>query len=152
MRARSLAKLWNRELIHQVVMALTHDTRRELAERVQRRVEGRGIPRHVIDDAVARVSDALDRQSSAPASGTEAGPIVAVFAAPSSPDLGSRVRAALDAESASPLAMGTSTSGRHTVAAVRLAADARSAAERVASRLSVSVSFVPESSSLSSSQ
>jgi len=48
--------------------------------------------------------------------------------------------------------MGTSTAGRHTVATVRLAASARPAAERVASRLSVSVSFVPESSSLSSSQ
>ena len=34
-------------------MALTHDTRRALAERVRRRVEGRGIPRHVIDDAIA---------------------------------------------------------------------------------------------------
>ena len=133
-------------------MALTHDTRRALAERVQRRVEGRGIPRHVIDDAIARVSDALDRQASAPASTTEARPIVAVFAAASAPDLGSRVRAALDAESVAPIAIGTSTSGRHTVATVRLAAHARAAAERVASRLSVSVSFVPESSSLSSSQ
>ena len=133
-------------------MALTHDTRRALAERVQRRVEGRGIPRHVIDDAIARVSDALDRQASAAASTTEARPIVAVFAASSVPDLGSRVRAALDAESVAPIAIGTSTSGRHTVATVRLAADARAAAERVASRLSVSVSFIPESSSLSSSQ
>jgi len=133
-------------------MALTHDTRRALAERVQRRVEGRGIPRHVIDDAIARVSDALDRQASAAASTTEARPIVAVFAASSAPDLGSRVRAALDAESVPPIAMGTSSSGRHTVATVRLAAHARAAAERVASRLSVSVSFVPESSSLSSSQ
>jgi len=133
-------------------MALTHDTRRALAERVQRRVEGRGIPRHVIDDAIARVSDALDRQASAQASTTEARPIVAVFAAASAPDLGSRVRAALDAESVAPIAIGTSTSGRHTVATVRLATHARAAAERVASRLSVSVSFVPESSSLSSSQ
>jgi hypothetical protein len=133
-------------------MALTHDTRQALAERVRRRVEGRGIPRHVIDDAIARVSDALDRQASAPASTTEARPIVAVSAASAAPDLGSRVRAALDAESAPPIAMGTSTSGRHTVATVRLAANARPAAERVASRLSVSVSFVPESSSLSPSQ
>ena len=138
-------------------MALTHDARRALAERVQRRVEGRGIPRHVIDDAVARVADALDRQPLPPRAGdfeSDAAPssIVAVFTAPGAPDLGSRVRAALQAESVSPLAMGSGTSGRHTVAAVRLAAQSRAAAERVAARLSASVSFVPDSSPLSSSQ
>ena len=133
-------------------MALTHETRRALAERVQRRVEGRGIPRQVIDDAIARVGDALDRQSSVPAGNADSRFIVAVFAAPSAPDLGSRVRAALMAEAVAPLAMGTSTSGRHTVATVRLAAAARAAAERAASLLSASVSFVPESSSLSPSQ
>ena len=42
-------------------MALTHDIRLALAERVQRRVEGRGIPRHVIDDAVSRVGEALEQ-------------------------------------------------------------------------------------------
>ncbi len=46
-------------------MALTHDIRLALAARVQRRVEGRGIPRHVIDDAVSRVGEALDRLSPA---------------------------------------------------------------------------------------
>jgi len=133
-------------------MALTHDARRALAERVQRKVEGRGIPRHVIDDAIARVADALDPQSLPSRAGGAEGDaalssIVAVFTAPSAPDLGSRVRAALQAESVSPLAMGSGTSGRHTVAAVRLAARARAVAERVASRLSASVSFVPDSSS-----
>ena len=131
---------------------LTHEMRRALAERVQRRVEGRGIPRHVIDDAVARVGDALDRHSSASVSEAPAGPIVAVFTVPSAPDLGSRVRAALEAEAVVPLGMGTGTSGRHTVATVRIAGDARAAAERAASRLSASVSFVPESSTLSFSQ
>jgi hypothetical protein len=149
----SLANLRNRELIQRVVMALTHDMRRALAERVQRRVEGRGIPRQVIDDAVARVGDALDTESVAgPGSDAVPGPIVAVFTASSAPDLGSRVRAALLAEAVSPLAMGSGASGRHTVATVRLAGGARSAAERVASRLSVSVSFVPESSLLIPSQ
>ena len=128
-------------------MALTHETRRALAERVQRRVEGRGIPRHVVDDAVARVADALDRS---PSPQLASAPIVAVFSAPSAPDLGSRVRAALQAESVSPLAVGTGSSGRYTVATVRLAADARSAAERAAARVSASVSFV--SDSFSSSQ
>ena len=138
-------------------MALTHDARRALAERVQRRVEGRGIPRHVIDDAVARVADAIDRTSLPPYIGGAEGDaapssIVAVFTAASAPDLGSRVRAALHAESVTPLAMGSGTSGRHTVAAVRLAAGGRAAAERVAVWLSASVSFVPDSFSLSSSQ
>jgi hypothetical protein len=131
-------------------MALTHDMRRALAERVQRRVEGRGIPRHVIEDAVARVGDALERSPSAPNGTAPSTAIVAVFAAASSPDLGSRVRAALNAESVTPLAMGHSTSGRHTVATVRLAASARPVAERVAAKLAATVSFVPDSSSTSS--
>jgi hypothetical protein len=133
-------------------MALTHDMRRALVERVQRRVEGRAIPRHLIEDAVARVGDVLDPLTPAPSGDTASEAIVAVFTAPSAPDLGSRVRAALQAESIAPLGMGSSTSGRHTVATVRLAGAARAAAERVATRLSASVSFVPDSSSLSSSQ
>ena len=121
--------------------------RRALAERVQRRVEGRGIPRHVIEDAVARVGDALERSPSVVDGTAHPTPIVAVFAAASAPDLGSRVRAALQAESVAPLGLGSSTSGRHTVATVRLAADARVAAERVAAKLGATVSFVPDSSS-----
>src|SRR6476660_2234381 len=58
----SLANLRNRGLIDRVVMALTHDIRLDLAERVQRRAEGRGIPRHVIGDGVERVGDALARR------------------------------------------------------------------------------------------
>jgi len=133
-------------------MALTHDMRRALVERVQRRVEGRAIPRQLIEDAVRRVGDALEPLAPASSSGdTASEAIVAVFTAPSAPDLGSRVRAALHAEAVAPLGVGSSTAGRHTVAAVRLASAARAAAERVATRLSASVSFVPDSSSLSSS-
>jgi hypothetical protein len=148
----SLANVQHRELIHRVVMALTHDMRRALTERVQRRVEGRGIPRHLIEDAVSRVGDALEPLRVATSADVAPGGIVAVFTAPSAPDLGSRVRAALMAESIAPLGMGSSTSGRHTVATVRLAGTARVAAERVATRLSISVSFVPDSPSLPSSQ
>ena len=133
-------------------MALTHDIRLALAERVRRRVEGRGIPRHVIDDAVTRVGDALDRLSPAPEVRLPCESIVAVFTAPSAPDLGSRVRAALLAESVAPLGMGSSTSGRHTVATVRLAADARPAAERAAARVSAAISFVPDPFTPPSSQ
>jgi hypothetical protein len=131
-------------------MALTHDTRRALTERVQRRVEGRGIPRHVIEDAVARVGDALDQQSRVSTSPIDHGNLVAVFAGTSAPDLASRVRAALESESVSPIAMGTSTAGRHTVATARIVGTARGAAERVAARLSVSVSFVQDPSSSAS--
>jgi len=133
-------------------MALTHDIRLALAERVQRRVEGRGIPRHVIDDAISRVGEALERLSPAPETRAPRESIVAVYTAPSAPDLGSRVRAALQAESVGPLAMGSSTSGRHTVATVRLAADARPAAERAAARLSAAISFVPDPFPPTSSQ
>ena len=128
-------------------MALTHDTRRALAERVFRKVEGRGIPRRIVDDAVARVSDVLDQRSSAPASDADDSFTVAVFTAPSAPDLGSRVRSALQAEAVTPLAVGLGSAGRHTVAAVRIQAGARSAVERAAARLSVSVSFVSDSPS-----
>ena len=128
-------------------MALTHDTRRALAERVLRRVEGRGIPRQVIDDAVARVSDALDERSSAPARETGDSSIVAVFTAVSAPDLASRVRSALQSESVTPLAIGLGSAGRHTVATVRVGTGARAAVERAASRLSVPVSFVSDSPS-----
>ena len=131
-------------------MALTHDMRRALAERVQRRVEGRGIPRHVIEDAVARVGDAIERAAPVPDGTAHPAPIVAVFAAASAPDLGSRVRAALQMESVAPLGIGSSTSGRHTVATVRLDASARPAAERVAARLAASLSFVPDLSFTSS--
>ena len=128
-------------------MALTHDTRRALAERVQRRVEGRGIPRQVVDDAVARVSDALDERPSVSVSDTERDSIVAVFTAPSAPDLGSRVRSALQSESVTAVAIGISSAGRHTVAAVRVAAGARAAAERAATRIAASVSFLSDSPS-----
>ena len=128
-------------------MALTHDTRRALAERVHRRVEGRGIPRQVVDDAVARVSDALDERPSVSVSDTERDSIVAVFTAPSAPDLGSRVRSALQSESVTAVAIGISSAGRHTVAAVRVAADARAAAERAATRIAASVSFLSDSPS-----
>ena len=132
-------------------MALTHDMRRALVERVQRRVEGRAIPRQLIEDAVRRVGDALEPLAPASSRDTASEVIVAVFTAPSAPDLGSRVRAALQAEAVAALGVGTSTVGRHTVATVRLASAARAGAERVATRLSASVSFVPDSSSLSSS-
>ena len=133
-------------------MALTHEIRLALAERVQRRVEGRGVPRHVIDDAVSRVGEALERLSAASETHAPQASIVAVFTASSAPDLGSRVRAALLAESVTPLGMGSSTSGRHTVATVRLAADARPAAERAAARVSSAISFVPDPFPSTSSQ
>ena len=133
-------------------MALTHDMRLALAERVQRRVEGRGIPRHVVDDAVSRVGDALERLSSTSETLAPRDSIVAVYTAPSAPDLGSRVRAALLAESITPLGLGCSTSGRHTVATVRLAADARPAAERAAARVSAAISFVSDPFPSTSSQ
>ena len=126
-------------------MALTHETRRTLAERVFRKVEGRGIPCRFVDDAVARVSDALDQRSFAPDSHAEPSSIVAVFSAPSAPDLGSRVRSALHAEAVTPVAVGLAAAGRHTVAAVRLPSAARAAAERAAARLAVSVSIVSDS-------
>jgi hypothetical protein len=129
-----------RELIQQVVMALRQEIRRTLAERVQRRVAGRGISRRAIDIAVDRVLGAIE---TAPASVASPVPeVVAAFTSPSAPDLGSRVRRALEREGVPASALGSATSGRHTVVTVRLPSDARGALDRVAAQLALPLSIL----------
>ena len=121
-------------------MARRQEIRRTLAERVQRRVAGRGISRRTIDVAVERVLGALETAPTAVT--TPESDVVAAFTSPSAPDLGSRVRQALEREGVLASALGSATSGRHTVVTVRLPSDARGALDRVAAQLALPLSIL----------
>ena len=140
--APRLASFLRRELIQQVVMALTQDTRRTLAERIERKVAGRGISRAAIE---AAVDDVLAALPSPPEPGVgEAPALVGAFASPTAPDLGSRVRRVLEGEGVVLLGLGSATSGRHTVVTVRVPQAARAALERTAAQLSLPLSLLPD--------
>jgi hypothetical protein len=125
-------------------MALTNDVRRTLADRVQRKVAGRGISRRVIVDAVDRVADAIEASPamSDPSCACSSHPseIVAAVSSASMPDLTSRVRDALTREGVTPLGMGSASAGRHTVVTVRLPAGSEAAFEKARTHLGAAVS------------
>ena len=124
-----------------------------LAERVASRVAGQGIARASIEAAVDGVVAALDRRvapGAAPAAGAGApsampdgGAMIAAVTGQSSPDLGSRVRAALARDGIRVASLGVATRGRHTVVTLRLPVSARAALERIASEMSLSLSIDP---------
>jgi len=120
-------------------MAPREDVRRALIRRVTRKVSGHGITRRSIESAVDRVLAALPAGRAAAAGST---PQVAVLSALSAPDLPSRARRALDRHGAHVVAMGSGTSGRHTVVTVRLAAAAHAALDRAAAELDASLSLL----------
>ena len=141
-------------------MALTNDIRRSLADRVERRVAGEGIPRRSVDSAVGRVVDALlaasrgtpgsvperaTEDSRSGPRGGEAAHVVCAIASVSAPDLASRVRGALAQVGVTAAQMGTASAGRHTVVAVRVAAADRQAVERAAAALSLPISIIDTS-------
>ena len=141
-------------------MALTNDIRRSLADRVERRVAGEGIPRRSVDSAVGRVVDALVAASGGALAGLqergdelarsggrdgEAGDIVCAIASVSAPDLASRVRGALAQAGVTAARLGTASAGRHTVVTVRVAAADRQAVERAAATLSLPISIIDTS-------
>lgn len=120
--------------------------RRALADRVARRVAGSGISRHIVEEAVDRVVTALGAHT--PVAG-EAMPvmqptIVAALMSRSAPDLGSRVRAALQAAGAAVLDLGVASAGRHTVVTVRVPAGARAALDTTAASLQLALTMVPD--------
>jgi hypothetical protein len=117
------------------------DVRRELTRRVTYRLAGSGIARSVVEDAVARVLDALE--PTAVASDISQPPtIVAAISARSVPDLGSRVRRDLERDAVVIEEMGLGTAGQHTVVTVRVSASARAALQRLAERSHYSLSFL----------
>lgn len=127
---------------------------RTLAERVRRRVAGRGVSRQAVDVAVARVLDTL------PASTLESGhaapsgipatrpapagaeTIVVAVTARSVPDLGSRLRTALQRDGIEPGQIGLAAAGSHNVATVRIPLSARDAASRAAATLGCEMTVV----------
>ena len=111
--------------------------RRALRERVARKVAGSGISPRAIERAVDAVVDALPTG----ARGSEA-QIVAALSARSVPDLGSRVRAALQKEGVGSVEVAVATAGQHTVVTLRFPSSARDAVTRVAGQLKASLTIV----------
>ena len=122
-----------------MVMARLDETRVALTERVARRVQAHGIPRASVEAAVDRVLATLDAGRTG-----ESGWVVAAFGARSVPDLASRVRGALGREGVPEAELGAATAGQHTVVTVRVPTTARDAVERIASQLSLSLSFLSD--------
>ena len=120
-------------------MAPREDVRRALIRRVAGKVSGHGITRRSIEGAVDRVLAALPEQSEPHRPAT---PKVAVLSAPSAPDLPSRARRVLGRLGAGVVAMGSGTSGRHTVVTVQLSGDAGAILEHAATELGASLSLL----------
>lgn len=124
-----------------------------LAERVASRVAGQGIARASIEAAVDGVVAALDRRvapgsaaSGAPAASSampDGAAMIAAVTGQSSPDLGSRLRAALARDGIRVASLGAATRGRHTVVTLRVPVSARAALERIATEMSLSLSIDP---------
>lgn len=112
--------------------------RRALRERVARKVAGSGISPRAIERAVDAVVDALPRDAAAPGSSQ----LVAALSARSVPDLGSRVRAALQKEGVGSIEVAVATAGQHTVVTLRFPAHARDAVTRIAGQLKASLTIV----------
>jgi hypothetical protein len=118
-----------------VVTPLTDDMRRTLAERVESKVTGRGIPRSEIEVAVNRVANALDRIAHPSSASSGSATVIVAFASAAHPDLASRARTALERAQVAVLECGSAHAGRFTVSTFRVPASARSGAEAVAQSL-----------------
>ena len=132
--------------------ARQEEIERTLAERVGRRVAGRGVPRQAVEAAVARVLDALPAatldapSAAAPAARSTPSPDTALVAitARSVPDLGSRLRAALQRDGIEPGPIGLAAAGSHNVATFRIPSSSRDAVSRTAAALGYAMTVVPE--------
>jgi hypothetical protein len=113
------------------------DLEYSLTTRVLARVEGRGVRRAVVEDAVRRVLAALPS-----ADNPAEPPFVAALTARSLPDLASRVRKDLAQEGVVIQEIGIGSAGQHTVVVLRLPASSRPALERVAERSRYSISYL----------
>ena len=123
-------------------MAPREDVRRALIQRVMGKVSGHGITRRSVEGAVDRVLAALPADLHAAHSPAASGSQVAVLSRASSPDLPSRARRLLDRHGAPVIAMGTGTSGRHTVVTVQVGPGAGRALDLVAAELGASLSLL----------
>ena len=124
--------------------------RRALADRVAKRVAGSGISRHTVEETVDRVVSALGAHAPTAGQAMPAIPpaiqptIVAALMSRSAPDLGSRVRAALQSAGAAVLDLGVASAGRHTVVTVHVPAGARAVLDTIAASLQLALTLVPD--------
>lgn len=121
-------------------MASPEAVRQALIQRVSRKVSGHGVTRRSIEGAVDRVLAGLPAEFA----GAAAPPRIAVLSALSAPDLASRARRLLEREGLRVWDVGTGTAGRYTVVALRLAGEATTDLQRLASELGASVSVLDE--------
>lgn len=104
-----------------------------LAERVNRKLAGQGVPAAAVDAAVAQVVAALAGH----------GELVAALSARSTPDLATRVRRALEREGVVLDRVGLATAGAHTVVTLRVPATDAEPLRRVADQLALALTFLP---------
>jgi hypothetical protein len=112
------------------------DLEHSLTTRVLARVEGKGVGRAIVEEAVRRVLAAL------PSSASAEPQCIAALTARSLPDLASRVRKDLAQEGVVIQEIGIGSAGQHTVVVLRLPATSRPALERVADRSRYSMSYL----------
>ncbi len=115
--------------------------RRALRERVARKVAGSGISPRAIERAVDAVVAALPAERTSAVRGSEP-EIIATLSARSVPDLGSRVRAALQKEGVAVSEIAVASAGQHTVVTLRAPASARDGIGRVADAQSASFTVI----------
>ncbi len=94
-----------------------------------------------VEDAVSRVVANLGARTRGERSVPVRPVLLAALAARSSPDLASRLRRDLERDGVVIEEMGWGTAGQHTVVTLRVASDARTALERVATRGRYSLTF-----------
>ena len=121
-------------------MASPEAVRQALIQRVSRKVSGHGVARRSIEGAVDRVLAALPPEMSQP----DATDRIAVFSAPSAPDLASRARRLFDRDGIRVRDIGSGRAGRHSVATVRFSAQGTPDLQRIASELRASVSVLDD--------
>ena len=111
-----------------------------------RRVTGSGISRQTVEETVDRVVAALGARTPAAGDATPVTQptIVAALMSRSAPDLGSRVRAALQAAGVAVLDLGVASAGRHTVVTVRVPGGARAVLDATAASLQLALTMVPD--------
>ena len=124
--------------------------RRALRERVARKVAGSGISSRAIERAVDAVIAALPDTAALDAT---AGPeVIIALSARSVPDLGSRVRAALQKEGVAVSEVAVATAGQHTVVTLRAPAAARDRIGRIAEGQKASFTIIDAGSATETSR
>jgi hypothetical protein len=122
-------------------MTLSQDDRGELVSRVERRLDGRGVSRAAIQEAVDRVLEKL----ALPLESTGVSETLFAVKAQSMPDLASRVKRKLSASGIEARDSAVATVGRHTVMTLRAPVSSRAQLETIANELGAELRVMDES-------